>query len=83
MLPVSVRNKIEMVGEPDKRDGNIVLGLRKTRNAQKSVFYEEVKCDNFLSLKIKRCDRLKLFKRELKEYIISSYFGYINRLVVD
>jgi len=59
-----------------RQTGNIVLGLRKTKNMQKSVFYEEVKIYSSLLLRIKQCDGLKIFKRELKEYIsnIIQYF---------
>jgi len=49
MLPISLRNKIEIVGSESYRyneAGNIVLGLRETRNAQKSVFYEGIEIYN-------------------------------------
>jgi len=72
VLPVSLRNKIEIAGSESqrrtKRAGNIVLELRKTRNAQKSVFSEGAKMYDSLPLRIKQYDRLKIFKRELKEY---------------
>jgi len=71
MLPLSLRNKIEIVGNENQRHtrqaDNIVLGFRKTRNAEKSVFYEGAKLYN--SLALKECDRLKILKRELKDYI--------------
>jgi len=73
MLPVSLRNKIEIVGsESQRQTGNIVLGLRKVRNTQKSVFYKGVKM--YLPLGIKQCDRY--LNIELKEYILNiiSYF---------
>jgi len=76
ILPVSLRNKIEIVeSESQRQAGNIMLGLRKTSNAQKSVFYG-VKMYNSLPLEIKRRDGLKIFKRELKEYILNiiQYF---------
>jgi len=57
-LPVSRRNEIEMVESESQRQtrqaGNIVLGLRKTRNAQKSVFYEGAKMYNSSPLVIKQ-----------------------------
>jgi len=77
MLPVSLRNKIEIESESQRQTrqaGNIVLGLRKIRNAQKSVFYEGVKLYNSLPFRIKQCDRLKIFKRELKEYMLNTIF---------
>jgi len=43
---------------------------RKTRSAQKSLFYEGVKMYNSLPANIKQSDRLKTFKRQLKEYIL-------------
>jgi len=86
ILAASLRNKIEIVGSESQRRrrqaGNIVLGLRKTRNAQKcTVFYEGIKMYNsFLPLRMKQCDRLKIFKRELKEYIFEyNIFSYIDR----
>jgi len=54
MLLISVKNRIEIVeNESQKQAENIVLGLRKTSNAQKSVFYEKAKLYNSLSLRIK------------------------------
>jgi len=65
MLPVSLRNKIEIVGSESQRQrrqaGNIALGLRETRNERKSVFYARVKMYNPLSLRMKQRDRLKIF----------------------
>jgi len=44
MLPIVSRNKIEMVESDSERQTrqaeNIVLGFRKTGNAQENVFYE-------------------------------------------
>jgi len=83
MLPVSLRNKIEIVGSESQRQtgqaGNIVLGLRKTRNAQKSVFYRDVQ---FLALGIKQCVGSKIFKRELKEYIL-NYDRIFSVILID
>jgi len=73
MLPVLLRDKFVIVGNEKQRltrqAGNIVLEVRKTRNAQKSVFYEGVKIYNSLPANIKQSDRLKTFKHKLKEYI--------------
>jgi len=56
MLPVSLRNKMVIIrNESQRQAGNIVLRLRKTRNAQKSVFYEEVKTYNSLPVRMKQC----------------------------
>jgi len=51
------------------------LELGKTRSAQKSVFYEGVKMYNSLPADIKQSDRLKTFKRELKEYILNRIYS--------
>jgi len=76
VLPLSLRNKIETMGSENQRHtrqtGNIVLGFRKTRNARKSVFYEGAKLYNSLPLGIRDGDRLKEFKRELKDYILNT-----------
>jgi len=78
VLPVSLRNRIEIVGSESQRQtrqaGNIVLELRKTRNAQKSVFYEGVKMYNFLPLRMKQCDILKIFKRVKRIYFEYAIF---------
>jgi len=75
MLPI-LRNKFVIIGNENQRltrqAGNIVLELRKTRNAQKNVFYVSgVKMYNSLPANIKQSDRLETFKHELKEYIPS------------
>jgi len=76
MLPLSLRNKIEIVESENQKHtrqaDNIVLRFRKTRNARKSVFYEGAKFYNSLALGIGECDRLKVFKRELKDYILNT-----------
>jgi len=62
-LPVLLGNKFVIVGNENQRTtrqaGNIVvilLGLRKTRSAQKSVFYEGVKMYNSLPGSIKQSE---------------------------
>jgi len=70
------RNKIQIVGSENQRHArqadNIALGFRKTRNAQKTVFYEGAKLYNSLPLRRREYDRLKIFKRELKDYILNT-----------
>jgi len=74
--PVSLRNKIEIVGNSSRRctrqAGRIALGLRKTKNAQKSVFYKGFKLYNALPPGIRECDKLNIFKRELKKYVLNT-----------
>jgi len=55
-----------------KQAGNIVLEFRKTMNAQKSVFYEEVKIHNALPAMIKQRDGIQPFKRMLKEFTLNT-----------
>jgi len=74
MLPVLLRDKFAIVGNENQRltrQAGIMLELRKTRSAQKIVFYEGVKMYNSLLANIKQSDRFKIFKQELKEYILS------------
>jgi len=74
MLPVLLRDKF-VIGNENQRmtrqAGNIVPELRKTKSAQKSVFYKGVKMYNFLPANIKQSDKLETFKHELREYIPS------------
>lgn len=53
-----------------RQTGNIAIEFRRTRSAQKSLFYEGVSMYNALPAEIKQCDRLELFKRMLKEFVI-------------
>jgi hypothetical protein len=75
MLPEALRNRLEIVGSESERQtrqaGNIVIDFRRTRNAQKSMFYEGAKMFNSLPVEIRQCENLVKFKRILKEYIIS------------
>jgi len=56
ILPVLLRDKFVVVGNEKQRRtrqaGNIVLQLRKSRSAQKSVFYEGIKMYNSLAASI-------------------------------
>jgi len=74
MLPEQLGNKIVLVGDKNERRtkqaGNIVIQFRRTRSAQKSLFYEGIKMYNALPLELKQCDRLTTFKRMIKEYLI-------------
>jgi len=76
MLPLSLRNKIEIVGSENqnltRQAGNIALGFRETSNTQKSVFYEGAKLYNSLALGRRECDRLKVFKQRVKR-LYSKY----------
>lgn len=74
MLPEQLGNKIVLVGSTNVRQtrqaDNIVIQFRRTRSAQKSIFYEGIQMYNSMPSELKQCDRLTTFKRMLKEYII-------------
>jgi len=81
MLPTQLRNRLQIVGNECTREtrqaGNIELQLRKTKSAQKSLFYEGVKMYNALPAEIKNCDRLDVLKRRLKAHIFTAV-NYIS-----
>lgn len=74
LLPNQLGDRLEIVGDEGARvtrqAGNIELQFRKTKSAQKSLFYEGIKMYNVLPAEIKNCDRLELFKRRLKAHIL-------------
>lgn len=74
MMSEQLSNRLRIVGEMRDRQtrqaGNIAIEFRRTRSAQKSLFYEGVLMYNALPAEIKQCDRLELFKRMLKEFVI-------------
>jgi len=69
MLPLLLRNKVKVAGSENRiytrQAGKIVLRFRRTRNAQKTVFYEGIKLCNSLRCRIRKYDKLNVFKREL------------------
>lgn len=75
-LPQTLRGKFIIREERNQREnrqtGNIVLELRKTSGAQRSVFYRGVKMYNNLTNEVKQCVRLETFKRLLKVYILNN-----------
>lgn len=70
------KNMLEVVGNISERQtrqaGDIMMQYRRTRSTQKSIFYEGIKMYNGLPIEIKRCDRIELFKRRLKQYISTN-----------
>jgi len=64
------------------------MGQAGKLGVQKRVFYEGIKMYNSLRVRIKRCDRLRTFKRELKEYILNTIryntfnYNYFNRFYI-
>ena len=76
MLLEQLKDQIELVGSNSDRQtrqtGDIAIGFRRTRSAQKSMFYEGVKMYNALPAEIKRCDKLEKFKRMLKEHVLRT-----------
>lgn len=76
ILPDYVAKKMRRVGKSIGRQTrqatNVVIQFRKTKNAQKSMFYEGVKMYNELPLEVKSVERLEQFKRKLKDHIVIS-----------
>lgn len=74
MLPTQLRDRLQIVGRKGTREtrqaGNIEIQFRKTKSAQKSLFYEGIKIYNDIPAEIKNCDKLELFKRRLKAHIL-------------
>lgn len=75
LLPKELKQKLVVVGSRTNRvtrqAGDIFIKFRKTRSAQKSLFYEGVKMYNALPMEVKGCERLDQFKRTLKEFVMS------------
>lgn len=76
MMPEQLKDRLSIVGHRTGRQTrqaeNIAVDFRKTKSAQKSLFFEGVIMYNALPDEVKRCERLDIFKRILKEFIISS-----------
>ena len=62
-LPKELKNKLYIVGSRSGRvtrqAGDIVIGFRRTRSAQKSMYYEGVKMYNAVPTEVKNCKRIK------------------------
>jgi len=75
MLSVSLKNKIEILGR-DKRDRQKISCWDSEKLEMRAKAYfrsvKELKMYSSLSSRIKQCDGLKIFKRELKEYILNT-----------
>ena len=76
ILPEQLKDQLELVGSNNDRQtrqtGDIAIRFRRTRSAQKSMFYEGVKMYNTLPAEIKRCEKLEMFKRMLKEHVLRT-----------
>src|SRR5436190_4025821 len=74
ILPEQLGNKIVLVGDKNERrtrqTKNIEIQFRRTRSAQKSLFYDGIKMYSALPLELKQCDRLTTFKRNIKKYLM-------------
>lgn len=70
MLPIELGNKIVLVEGRTRQADNIMIQFRRTKSAQKSLFYEGIKMYNDIPTELKQCDSLIIFKRKLKEYIL-------------
>lgn len=76
MLPEQLSNRLRIVGEERERQtrqaGDIAIEFRRTRSAQKSLFYEGLLMYNALPAEIKHCDRFEQFRRMLKEFVMNE-----------
>jgi len=76
MMPKQLCDRLRLVGDGSERQTrqseDIAVKFRRTRSAQKSLFYEGVVMYNTLPAEIKHCDRLEVFKRMLREFVISD-----------
>lgn len=74
LLPNNLSNKVQMVGAPygrqTRQTDNIIIHFRRTTNAQKSLFYIGIKKYNELPIEVKNSERLEIYKRRLKKYIL-------------
>ena len=58
-------------GRITRQAGDIVIEFKRTRSAQKSLYYEGVKMYNALPTEVSSCERIEQYKRMLKQYILS------------
>ena len=76
MCPEHLRNRLRIVGDESamqtRQAGNIAVEFRKTRSAQKSLFYEGVLMYNALPDEVKCCGSLDIFKRMVKEFVTTN-----------
>lgn len=71
MMPEQFSNRLRIIEEEreTRQTGCIAIEFRKTRSAQKSLFYEGVIMYNALPPEIKQCSCLVSFKRMLKNFV--------------
>lgn len=76
LLPKEVTSKFEIVklrtGRVTRQAENIAIQFRRTRSAQKSMFYDGVKMYNALPIEVKGCEKLVQYKSMLKAFIVSE-----------
>lgn len=76
MMPELLKDRLCVVehrtGRQTRQAGCIAVDFRRTKSAQKSLFFEGVKMYNSLPEEIRRCKCLVAFRRMLKDYILSS-----------
>lgn len=65
LLPQNLSSKLTIVEGRTRQAGNIEMQFRKTKSAQKSLFYEGIRMFNNIPAEIKLCDNIVTFKREL------------------
>jgi len=69
-----LKDRLEIIeSERETRQmGNIKLKFKKTKSAQKNMFYKGIKMYNALPAEIKSSERLEPFKRMLKTYVVAN-----------
>jgi len=71
MLPFKLRNKIEIVGSENQIQRQIRLYQDSGKRGMHRRVYFTKELDRIIPSQDKRCDRLNVFKRELKDYILN------------
>lgn len=64
-MPEQLRNKLLLIGQVSERQTrqaeHVRVQFRKTKSAQKSLFYEGIKMYNAIPVELKHCDSLAIF----------------------
>lgn len=76
LMPKEFKNRLQIVASRSGRETcqaqSIIIPFRKTKSAQKSMYYEGVKMYNALPTEIKGYEQVEQFKRGLKAYIAAT-----------
>ena len=76
LIPKGLARRLQVVragtGRVTRQADSIAIQFRRTRSAQKSMFYEGVKMYNELPMEIRECVGLVRYRRMLKEFIMGE-----------